>query len=113
MTVKWFSRLVNFRNIAAGVNETLKTGGDKLEALRKAVDSEEPHYQRTDLGWVFVTPAGTYRLNWRAYPVFTGWVDWPYFAVSVVTDPIEQFVRAAVRRLRAFFEWTAKIFEVK
>ena len=50
--------------------------------------------------------------NWKKHPIATWWVYWPFFALSVVFDPIERFIRQLTAWLKGVFNGVARKFSV-
>jgi uncharacterized protein involved in tolerance to divalent cations len=110
MMYKWGGCLATFREVAVGITEST----DRLSAIQNALPWQRHSYVADDRVLLdnSVTPP-RYMLNWKIFPIFSWWFDWPYYIFSVIVDPIKRFIRAAIRWLKDFFTWTARLASVK
>lgn len=110
---KWVMVLVDFRksDVAKDIAETRTA----YSSPKKAAASLGSLY-RYKKCLVEVNDAdGTIsvRPNWHSYPLATWATYWPFFAFSVILDPIKRGIEHAIGWLKSFFDGIARRFAVK
>ena len=111
---KWFSLLHDFRHAAINVLAEHPGMTAHADTVKRRIHSRMGFYSdRFADDRILVDTSGRYYIDWTGFPICTWWLDWPYFLLSTIFDPIQRAIRSAVQRLRSFFHWTATLFSVK
>ena len=50
--------------------------------------------------------------DWKCHPVAAWWVYWPFFAFSIIFDPITRTCRWLFKLVKNYYEMLAKSFSV-
>lgn len=89
----------------------------KSENFKGSIDSEYINSMRGDLKYkfhnvTFEEKTGKFSLDHKRSNITRHWIYWPFFLVSVVFDPIGDFVKFSVKRLGFLYQHLSKKYAV-